>query len=200
MSPAECGAYIRLLCVAWDEEPLGTLPDDDSALAEISGLRESEWATHKLKVMAPFVLIGGRWHQKRLISEGEKAHFKHVKRVEAGRIGGLTRSSNAQAMLKQCSTNQNQNQNHKEKDTSYPKRKKFTKPSEEELQTYFRNKGFKDIDAKAFWDFHEARGWQMSRGVPMKDWEAAARMWMRNSKRFAGTNGQHKQKRDDRLL
>ena len=41
MTPAEEGAYIRLLCYAW-ADPDVSLPDDDDSLAKLSRLNE-QW-------------------------------------------------------------------------------------------------------------------------------------------------------------
>ena len=53
MSPAQEGAFFRLLLCAWREADC-TLPDDDEQLAELSRLR-GEWPTLGPKVRACFV-------------------------------------------------------------------------------------------------------------------------------------------------
>ena len=63
--------------------------------------------------------------------------------------------------------------------------KRFVRPSVEEVKEYCdeRNNG---IDANAFIDFYEARGW-MAGKVHMKDWKAAVRTWeQRNPKKTYG--------------
>src|SRR5690348_14855054 len=70
MTPAEEGAYIRLLCHAWQSEDCG-LPDDDEALAELSRLRGS-WAKSSKRIRSKFESVGGRLFNNRLIEERQK--------------------------------------------------------------------------------------------------------------------------------
>ena len=74
MNAMERGAYISLLCVAWNERPSASLPDNDVMLARWSCLSIEEFQSHKEIIMAPFKLRDdGRWYQKRLESEAAKA-------------------------------------------------------------------------------------------------------------------------------
>lgn len=66
MSPAEEGAYIRLLCYAWNSEDCG-LPDDDRVLAEMSRLRE-QWVNGSSGVIKRcFIKKNGRLFSPRLM-------------------------------------------------------------------------------------------------------------------------------------
>lgn len=60
----------------------------------------------------------------------------------------------------------------------------FVKPSLEEVKAYCeeRNNG---IDAEAFIDFYESKGWKIGKDS-MKDWKAAVRNWERSKKERAG--------------
>lgn len=65
-----------------------------------------------------------------------------------------------------------------------PKEKKrtvFQKPTIEEIQAYCyeRNNG---ISGQEFYDFYEARGWKLTKGVAMTDWKAAVRTWEKNQR------------------
>lgn len=55
------------------------------------------------------------------------------------------------------------------------KNARFEKPTVEEVREYCieRNNG---IDAQAFWDFYEAKGWLIGKNL-MKDWRACVRNW-----------------------
>lgn len=70
--------------------------------------------------------------------------------------------------------------------------KKFQKPTIEQIRAYCKEAG-KDIDAEAFFDFYEAKGWVVGR-APMKDWKAAVRNWAKNESQFlrrkVGSDGQ----------
>lgn len=60
--------------------------------------------------------------------------------------------------------------------------KKFQKPTIEQIKAYCLEAG-KNIDAEAFFDFYEAKGWVVGR-APMKDWKAAVRNWAKNESQF----------------
>lgn len=73
-----------------------------------------------------------------------------------------------------------------EKVESTPKTKKqkrttFQKPTIEEIQAYCyeRNNG---ISGQDFFDFYEARGWKLTKGVAMVDWKAAVHTWEKNQR------------------
>lgn len=55
----------------------------------------------------------------------------------------------------------------------------FRPPSVPEVATYCTDRS-NSVDATAFVDFYTARGWKLTKGVPMKDWRAAVRYWERN--------------------
>lgn len=61
--------------------------------------------------------------------------------------------------------------------------KRFTKPSLEELQQQFHDKGSKTCidDAQAFTDHYESNGWKVGKN-PMKNWKSAVNNWMRGKK------------------
>ena len=59
-----------------------------------------------------------------------------------------------------------------------------TKPTLEETQIYFLEKNFPEIEAQRFFNYFESNGWLVGGRTKMKDWKAAARNWMLNSKKF----------------
>lgn len=66
-----------------------------------------------------------------------------------------------------------------------PKRTRFVPPDVEEVRAYCleRRNG---IDADAFVDYHQARGWKLAGGQSMKDWRATVRTWERREKQQRG--------------
>ena len=52
----------------------------------------------------------------------------------------------------------------------------FVPPTVDDVQAYCSEHGI-CIEATDFVDYYAARGWKLSKGVQMKDWKAAARMW-----------------------
>ena len=59
-------------------------------------------------------------------------------------------------------------------------RKRFIKPSLEELKAFNEEKQL-NVDCDRFMDYYEANGWKAGRN-PMKDWKAAMRNWSRNDR------------------
>lgn len=71
MSPAEEGAYIRLLAIAWNSPDCG-LPDDDSQLSVLSRLGEGWFNGASAKVRACFFSRNNRLYNSRLLQEKKK--------------------------------------------------------------------------------------------------------------------------------
>ena len=63
-----------------------------------------------------------------------------------------------------------------------PRSPEFQKPTIEQIKAYCQEAN-KNIDAEAFFDFYEAKGWVVGR-APMKDWKAAVRNWAKNESQF----------------
>lgn len=90
MTPAEEGAYLRLLCHAWQSDDCG-LPDDDDALAELSRLR-GQWKKSAEKIRAKFQSADGRLFNTRLTEERQKQLEWRSKSAEGGKKSGKIRS------------------------------------------------------------------------------------------------------------
>ena len=104
MNTEEVGAYILLLCRAWQQEPPGTLPDNDTYLAAWSRCSPLKWSTMKPMVMNPFRLTDDRWHMDRMIRDHNQVSDTLQKRREAAQKGAEARWSNKE-MPKQCDRN-----------------------------------------------------------------------------------------------
>ena len=90
MTPHQFGAYVRLLCYAWDN---GGLPNDCDACSRIAGgIEASDWKTIRRRLE---VVDGGtdseRLTHPRLEAEREKQRETHKKRSEAGKAGNQNR-------------------------------------------------------------------------------------------------------------
>ncbi len=90
MTPAEEGAYIRLLAIAWSEPDCG-LPDDDIALAALSRLGPAWKKGSGKKVRKCFISRRGRLYNKRLLSERKKQEEWKLKSSEGGKKGAEAR-------------------------------------------------------------------------------------------------------------
>jgi len=51
-------------------------------------------------------------------------------------------------------------------------------------QIYFLEKKFPEVEAQRFFNYFESNGWLVGGRTKMKDWKAAARNWMLNTKKF----------------
>ena len=89
MSLAGLGAYIRLLATSWDNEPIATLPDDQTKLRLLAGASKKEWKMIRQEVMDNFQKNDeGQWFNKRLMEQWESLKSFRIKQQENGRLGG----------------------------------------------------------------------------------------------------------------
>jgi uncharacterized protein YdaU (DUF1376 family) len=92
MDTLQVGAYIRLICAAWQHEPPASLPNDDAILGRIARLDSVAWTAVKAGVLAPFTIgRDGRLHQKRLREEYEKCARALSGKSAGGKKGARTR-------------------------------------------------------------------------------------------------------------
>ena len=73
----------------------------------------------------------------------------------------------------------------KESPADKPPRPRFSPPSEDEAITYFCGQGSSAAEAKSFVDYFTANGWKVGGRACMKDWQAAARNWIRRAGQYA---------------
>jgi uncharacterized protein YdaU (DUF1376 family) len=87
MTPAQEGAFIRLLAISWQSKTAPcTLPDDDTALAQMSRLGP-QWKKLGPFIKQQFELINGRLRNRKLWLVYQESLDKHQRRVNAGRLG-----------------------------------------------------------------------------------------------------------------
>lgn len=104
MNTEEVGAYILLLCRAWQQDPPGTLPDNDDYLAAWSKCSVLGWSQLKPMVMKPFEFKEDRWHMNRMIKDHAQISGTIQKRKEAAQKGAKARWSQ-ESMRSQCDGN-----------------------------------------------------------------------------------------------
>lgn len=90
MKPEQEGAYIRLLCYAWNEPDCG-LPDDDEQLAVLSRLGEGWLKGGSSVVRKCFFEKDGRLYNKRLLEERKKQEVWRKKSSEGGKLSANIR-------------------------------------------------------------------------------------------------------------
>ena len=86
MTLSETGAYINLLCTAWESGDYG-LPDDDLKLAKLSDAN-GEWDSVREAVRGCFFEKGGRLYNQKLL---DQAAYEEKQR-ENGRKGGIEKA------------------------------------------------------------------------------------------------------------
>lgn len=74
--------------------------------------------------------------------------------------------------------------NNRESKADKPPHPRFTPPSEDDAITYFCEQGSSAVEAKSFIDYFTAIGWKIGGRASIKDWQAAARTWIRRSGRY----------------
>ena len=146
----------------------------------------------------------GAWSSNRVYEELAYQEESRKKRVEAGRLGGLAKASNAKAMVSNAKAepsnalaNPSTLPNHTlpsniplsvSKETSSPIGKsvspsssKFQKPTLEEVKAYCKER-HNSVNAEDFIDYYDSVGWIVGKGKHMKDWKASIRTWEKDSK------------------
>ncbi len=67
------------------------------------------------------------------------------------------------------------------------KRKRFSPPTEQEVTDFMISLNWPNDNgatARAMIDYYAQQGWKLSNGNMMKDWNAAARGWLRNQQKW----------------
>lgn len=187
LSAAEHGAYLLLLMEFFQSGPL---PDNVDRLCLIAANASAETVRHVLTRY--WELTDAGWTNRKAEKVRDQQLLAHEKRVNAGRLGGTAKASNAIAMLeqchqqspKQCSSNQNQISlvTNVTRD-----RRRFAPPAVEDVNNFAAEQNL-EIDAAAFVDFYASKGWTVGRS-PMRDWRAAVRNWVRRQDGKAKGNG-----------
>lgn len=123
MALEEVGAFVLLLCKAWEEDVPGTLPDDDTTLARWARMSPDAWKRSREKVLSPFTKEpDGRLHQKKMkqVFEELKKRYRAAssaskrrwsKRNEMQNSCANDAETHAEGMREGCYQNQTQNQN-----------------------------------------------------------------------------------------
>jgi uncharacterized protein YdaU (DUF1376 family) len=117
LTTTEIGAYFLLTLSFWQK---GLLPDDEKRLAQIAKLSAKEWRLVR-EALAP---LFDDWACTRLNDKRAKAEHTHLKKSEAGRRGGRSKSNSraagaggeAQPKLSMSSHNHSHNQSMAVKD------------------------------------------------------------------------------------
>lgn len=63
----------------------------------------------------------------------------------------------------------------------------FIVPKPNDVKEYFASQKYPSVEADKFYNYFQSNGWLVGGRTKMKDWKAAARNWMLNAKKFAGS-------------
>jgi hypothetical protein len=69
--------------------------------------------------------------------------------------------------------------------------KKENQPTSQEVQKYFQDNSFPELEAQKFFNYFSSNGWLVGGKTPMVDWQAAAQNWMLNANKFISYGNQH---------
>lgn len=197
MSYEQVGMYFKLLAVAWEQQQVGTLPCDDTVLAKYLGLLKEYWLIHRDTVMAAFCFEGGRWFQKRMVTEYEKIHSVTQKRSDAGKKGNESRwhpvaiangsQSDRKAIARASDSDSDSLSASEEKKRSAEEKKgnssslKRRPASAGEVESFVVGKlSLTRNDALALWEHWLGNGFRNA-GRPMANWQATASNWARRN-------------------
>lgn len=64
------------------------------------------------------------------------------------------------------------------------KKKGFAEPNLSEVEIYFQEQNYPELEAQKFFNYFSSNGWLVGGKTEMKDWQAAARNWMLNTQKF----------------
>lgn len=126
MSTLQVGAYLLLLCKAWQADPPASLPNDDVVLARFARVELALWQEIKSGILSVFKEgTDGRLHNKRLRKEYDKALQLIRAKSTAGTAGANARwQSHDRRMTEplptQCDRNANQSKNQSQKEEEIP--------------------------------------------------------------------------------
>jgi uncharacterized protein YdaU (DUF1376 family) len=196
MSAAEVGAFMRLLCHQWNR---GGLPNDIERLQKMAGAKVSDMVLEKFQRSEADGLI----RNVRLEAERDKQNEYREKQRAKGLMSGVARRTAVEQRLNHGSgsvepeANQNlfpvEQRLNSPSPSPSPKenicpngpKKRFEKPTVQDLEAWFKSNGLPASEASRFFDYYEGKGWVVGK-APMKNWQATCRNWKRN---FEERNG-----------
>jgi hypothetical protein len=95
MTPTAQCAYINLLCSAWDNDPVGTLPNLPDDLWKLADISKEEWLPCRDQVLAMFERddesFPGRLYAPKLRDYFEELVVLKVKKSKAGKKGAAAK-------------------------------------------------------------------------------------------------------------
>ncbi len=106
MSTEEVGAYILLLCYAWQSDRPGVLRNDDDLLSKLTRLHE-RWPEHRENVLRAFVVSSTTITQKRMVAEARATAERIARASESGRRASISRWRNDKDAVRNADAKRN---------------------------------------------------------------------------------------------
>lgn len=104
--------------------------------------------------------------------------------ASAGGKASASKSKQMEANATKCDQVQHDTVPDPEPDTPKSesnRRKRFVPPTEDEVSVYVSEKGY-NVDPEQFIAYYSSQGWKKNNGLPVTDWKAAVRTWVRRNK------------------
>ena len=101
---------------------------------------------------------------------------KQTKKLAVQKLNGLEKKEKSSAKKERSVISNDSEKSHQ-----------FKEPNLKQVQKYFASQKFDAIEAEKFYNYFQSNGWLVGGKTKMKDWQAAARNWMLNSKRFSNS-------------
>jgi uncharacterized protein YdaU (DUF1376 family) len=95
MSTEAIGAHILLMCVAWQQDPPCSLPNDTEKIRKWTRLGIKSWRKRENEILSAWRLEGDRWYQDGLLKEKKKQEELSIKREQAANKRWNTIDANA---------------------------------------------------------------------------------------------------------
>lgn len=180
--------HLRCMCLAWQQDPPCTLPDDDDMLRKWCG-NPQDWDRIKSQIFRAWRKDGDRWVQDGLLRELTKQLDLREKRQAAAEKRWSKKpkckqkgcKKNAKAMPRAGARSEEEIEV-EDSNPSSPKKGgaggRFVPPTVAEVQALSNEKGY-NLNAEKFVNFYASKDWMVGRNK-MKSWPhaaAGAREW-----------------------
>jgi uncharacterized protein YdaU (DUF1376 family) len=101
MDNAERGVFITLLCVAWQSDRHGYLPDDENKIRRWARMSQEQWLQSREIILAQFPVVEADWRANLgLIEASEKQQVYRESQSKKGKLGGRPKKAGALAETK----------------------------------------------------------------------------------------------------
>ena len=205
LTTIEHGAYLLLIFNYWQKGNSFKAKDErtlNKRLATVARMNEQEWENAKETLSEYFEINENEWVHSRIERDLEQVNSKSTKASAAGKLSAQKRANSKATDNKEesneRSTNAQRTFNHTDTDTDTDtdtntdksksirdksrqdkiektKREIFKIPELQEVCRLVADENL-NLDAAAFINFYESKGWVIGKSK-MKDWKAAARGW-----------------------